>query len=86
MNEEIKKLYEEAPRFDCGTLYQSEAYGQTVKERLRVEAMIEKAYGSEVLPMLEEYADTLYQITELECMHFFEQGYLARGDAGIVLL
>lgn len=77
MGKSMEELYGDAPRFDCGDLYQSEEYDEALREQLRLEALIEKLYGNGILPLLGEYTEALYQISELECKHFFQQGYLA---------
>lgn len=81
MDEEIKKRYEEVLRFDEGDLYYAEAYLEAEHACSKIEELLEEMYGPEVLPLLQEYAGVLYDITELEAMHYFEQGYLAGRNA-----
>ena len=41
---------------------------------------IQTLFGAVVSPLLEEYAAVIGEETELECRHFFEQGYLNYGS------
>lgn len=67
MTEEIKKLYEQAPRFDESDLYQSEEYEEASMMRLGLEALVEKWFHGKLSTLLEDYADALEQMAELEC-------------------
>lgn len=82
MTEEVKKLYEQAPRFDESELYQSEEYAEASEMRLGLEALAERWFKGKLSTLLEDYADAMEQMTGLECMHYFEQGYLAGKQDG----
>lgn len=77
MDEEIKKLYKQALRFDEGELYQSVEYNAASAMRFCMELFMHRLYGDRISTMLEDYADAMDEITKLEAMHYFEQGYLA---------
>ncbi len=83
MDGKIKKLYTEAPRFDEGELYQSEAYRETVRRRLEIYDRLVLEYGNNILSMLDSYTEAVYGEMELEARHFFAEGYKAgKADAG----
>ena len=77
MTNELKALYEQAPRFDEGNLYQSAEYADAARERIELETLTRRLFGNHAATILEEYAGAMDRITELECQHYFEQGYLA---------
>ena len=77
MTEEIKTLYEQAPRFDEGDLYQSAEYTDAARERIDLETLTRRLFGNHAATILEEYTEVMDRITELECQHYFEQGYQA---------
>lgn len=77
MDEHIRELYEKAIRFDQGDLRYLEDYLEAEHACAKMEELIEEAYGPTIRPLLHEYAGTLYDIMEIECMHYFQEGYLA---------
>lgn len=80
----VEELYQRAKRFDEGDIYQSEEYAQTVGERNELELKLRAKLGPPGTLLLEDYAAVLGEITELECRHFFEQGYLLGRTASSV--
>lgn len=81
MKKSMEELYQEAKRFDEGTFYQRKDYEETVTRGLELYLIMCNRYGSSFAPLIEELLKTVYAEMELECQHFFEQGYLA-GAAG----
>ena len=69
--------YGRAKRFDEGKVYHSQEYIAFLKRRTQLEETAKSIYGVGVGLLLEEYADLLGDLTELECHHYFEEGYLA---------
>lgn len=82
MTDEIRALYKQAPRFDESELYQSEEYEEASTMRLGLEALAERWFEGRLSTFLEDYVDAMEQMTELECMHYFEQGYLMGKQQG----
>lgn len=74
--ETIDELYDKAPRFDEGDLYQSEEYSDHIRRRTECEVALELALGGRY-ELIEDFLEVVYEMTEFECRHFFEQGYLA---------
>lgn len=72
----INELYLNARRFDEGEIYQSQEYEELVNRKVEVMENLYRKCGAE-LPLLEEYIDLLRDETELECQHFFREGYRA---------
>lgn len=81
MKKSIKKLYQEAKRFDEGKLYQGKEYKRVSMRLYRLHMDLSNLLGPIFRATIEEYLNLISQETELECLHFFEQGYLA-GVAG----
>lgn len=77
MDQEIQRAYGEAKRFDEGQLCQSAEYQALERQRIGLEEQLMEALPPETVPTLEELILTLYDICESECLHFFQQGYLA---------
>lgn len=61
---------------DEGEIYQSQDYNTVLKNKNYLRRTIQTLFGAVVSPLLEEYAAVIGEETELECRHFFEQGYL----------
>lgn len=55
MDKYVKKLYENAPRFDTGMLYQDPEYIKKLELTFRIEELGEKMFGSLLYNFLEEY-------------------------------
>ncbi len=77
MDEEIRKAYEQAPRFDEGAIYQSPECQAIGCRWIDLEEQITKALKPEIIPVFEELMTALCDESELECQHYFQQGYLA---------
>lgn len=76
MEKRIEELYEEAKRFDESDLYRSAEYDAISEKRCELYENICALFGPAIVPLLEEYADAIGDETELECRHFFKEGYL----------
>ena len=81
MKKSMEELYQEAKRFDEGTFYQRKDYEQAVTRELELYLILRNRFAPSFVPLMEELMKAISQETELECLHFFEQGYLA-GTAG----
>lgn len=77
----IEELYLEARRFDESETYQSKEYEDLVERKVEVMENLHRKFNSEI-PLLEEYIGILAEVTELECQHFFREGYRA-GQASL---
>lgn len=77
MEPHIETLYEQAPRFDEGTIVLGEAYRSAKGEQLRLFDQMADAFGPMIVTLLNDYADTFYTEMECEAQHFFREGYLA---------
>ena len=75
MKKSIEELYRKAKRFDEGDLYQSKEYSTIARNQREVYQKICALFGPAVVPLLEEYTAAVSDEIELECRHFFEQGY-----------
>lgn len=76
MKRSVKELHQAAIRFDEGEIYQSQDYNTVLENKNHLRRTIQTLFGAVVSPLLEEYAAVIGEETELECRHFFEQGYL----------
>ena len=65
MKKSVDQLYQEAQRFDEGKLYRSREYWAAAQNKNQAYERMRIYFGSILLPFL-----------EVECRHFFEQGYL----------
>ncbi len=82
MDQHVKDLFAAAQPFDEGELYQSPEYEKAEEKFILVEEMAEKLYGAEVAALLPTYLEAWSDAQEIECLHFFNQGYqygLAKG-------
>lgn len=77
MDKTIKKLYQAAPRFDEGEFFSSKEYSAAMKQHHHFYDLLVATFGQQIEPLLEEYTQTLYDMTELETKHFFQEGYHA---------
>ena len=77
MNQHIECLYADAPRFDESELCRSDEFSRLSAFQMQLIQQAEVRFGAEAADILEEYMGVLYEQTELECRHFFHQGYLA---------
>lgn len=76
MKKTIEELYQKAKRFDESGVYQSEEYAVIAKQQNRLYKEISALFGPVAISLLEEYTAAIGDEMELECKHFFEQGYL----------
>lgn len=76
MKRSVEELYQVAIRFDEGGIYQSQDYNTVLKHKNHLLKTMQTLFGAVILPLLEEYTAVIEEETELECRHFFEQGYL----------
>lgn len=84
MKKSMEEQYQQAKRFDEGEIYQSEEYARIIEEKDELLENICIRFGAPIIPLLEDYVAVLGDETEMECRHFFEQGYLlgaSRGDS-----
>ena len=75
MDQEIAKLYEDAPRFDEGELFGSPEYRRIMSRQEHIGDLMEATFGEGVRALLDDYTGTLYEEMELEAQHFFQEGY-----------
>ena len=80
MEKSIEELYQQAKRFDEGELYQSQEYSAIARRQTELYQKMRTLFGPPVAPFLEEYAAAIADEMELECRHFFRQGYLLGQD------
>ena len=80
MDKPIEELYHRAKRFDESDIYQSAEYDAVAKNQMALYKKMRVIFGPAIIPFLEEYTAAMGDEMELECRHFFEQGYrLGRG-------
>lgn len=77
MESKIKTLYQLATRFDEGEIFQGAGYNKIKREQIRLYDLLVATFGPKVVPMLDDYTDTLFDQMELEAQHFFQEGYRA---------
>lgn len=78
--EAIYELYLDARRFDESELYQSDEYENLVERKVELRENLYRRFNS-AIHLLEEYLGLLAEENELECQHFFREGYLAGRDS-----
>ena len=72
----MKDLYLKAKRFDESDEYQTPEYARIAKRQIELYTEMHTLFGPAILPLLEEYTAQIGEEYELECQHFFAQGYL----------
>ena len=72
----IYELYLDAKRFDESETYQSKEYEELVSRKAELTENLYRKFIS-AIPLMEEFIGLLAEETELECRHFFREGYLA---------
>lgn len=77
MDEFIAQVYELAPRFDEGELFQGEEYGRVKGRQLDLYDLLVDTFGESLAPLLNDYTNTLFEEMELEAQHFFQEGFRA---------
>ncbi len=77
MNEKLMEKYKECTRFGDGERGRSREYTDITRRKEMMQVLLANLFGKSILPILEEYTETLYEEMELEAQHFFEQGYRA---------
>lgn len=77
MDEQIAKLYQDAPRFDKGELFQQEEYHEMKDRQLHLFDLLVSTFGEGVVALLNDYTDTLFEEMEFEARHFFQAGFRA---------
>lgn len=80
MKESIEHLYQKAKRFDEGEIYQSQEYSAIAKRQMELHKKMCALFGPLIVSLLEEYSAAIADEMELECRHFFQQGYLLGQD------
>lgn len=77
MDDLISQLYELAPRFDEGKLFQSKEYRMVKSQQRDLYGLMIATFGKSLASMLNNYTDTLFDEMELEAQHFFREGFRA---------
>lgn len=75
MKKSIEELYREAKRFDESDIYHSEEYDAIARNQRDLYKKMCTLFPA-ISSLLEEYTAAIGDEIELECKHFFEQGYL----------
>lgn len=70
------RVFNKAKRFDESELYQSPEYAKIAKRQVELYTEMRVLFGPFIAPFLEEYTTWMGEECELECRHFFAQGYL----------
>lgn len=78
----MKDLYLKAKRFDESELYQSSEYTRIAKRQLELYTKMRVLFDPLIGPLLEEYTTQIGEEFELECQHFFAQGYQMGKEQG----
>ncbi len=76
MEKRLEELYREAKRFDEGGLYQSEEYQRIAIRQVKLYKEMRVLFGGLFAKLMEEYFALQGDELEMECRHFFEQGYI----------
>lgn len=80
MDKQIAKLYENAPRFDEGQIFQQDEYHEMKRRQSHIYDLLVATFGEGVIALLDDYTDTLFEEMEFEARHFFQEGYrMAQG-------
>ncbi len=82
MDKQLAKLYEAAVRFDEGEIIRGPEYRETMRRQEHIRRLLIATFGEGAAALLEDYAGTFYDETELEAQHFFQEGYRAARHAG----
>ena len=82
MEEWMEELYQKARRFDEGDLYQRPEHARIAKRQMELYTKMRVLFDPLIGPLLEEYTTQIGEEFELECRHFFMQGYLMGKEQG----
>ena len=83
MDPHVEKHYEAARRFDEGEIYQSEEYMRLSRLRSeRYDALLE-ILDPRFEELLAQLLECLDKELELECLHYFAEGYAAGKAKGV---
>lgn len=77
MDHRIKVCYDLATPFDESDLALSVDYDKAIRRLLDSQRQMEQRFGSDAAAIAEELLDSAYEVTEIEIMHFFQEGYRA---------
>lgn len=77
----IYELFLDAKHFDEGEMYQGKEYTEVANKLLDLYEKLGDRLGVEGTDLLEAYTAALYEESDLENLHFFEEGYRV-GRAG----
>ncbi len=77
MDSRIKARYNTATPFDESDLALSSDYHHAMRKLLDCLEQIEQDFGPSAAAIANELLDSAYEVTELEVMHFFQEGYRA---------
>jgi len=78
MEDLMEKLYQKAKRFDEGEVYQTQEYSDICKRQFALCKEMRRLFGPVLSQLLDEYTAAVSDECDLECRHFFEQGFLMR--------
>lgn len=76
MDQHIEELYQKARRFDEGDLYQTKEYEEISRRQFNTYLEMRALFGPSLPALLMGYISATNEEIEMECKHFFEQGYL----------
>lgn len=77
MDRRIQSYYDLATPFDESDLALSVDYEKAMRRLLDAQRQIEQRFGPEAAAIAEDLLDSTYEVTGLETMHFFQEGYRA---------
>lgn len=70
----MEKLYSKCVPFDEGEIVKSESY-QAVRKELRLIRQFLERRAPETMANLDVYVDKYLEVMEMECRHYFAEGY-----------
>lgn len=81
MDPDIIKLFSEAQPINEGTFCRTQGYKKRRELARAILKKMKESYGAEAEGMLLDFYRVILDMEMYECMHYFQQGYLAaEGD------
>ena len=81
ISKKIAEAYDNAPRFDEGHFYYEREFDELYRKYIDLDDEIACCFPPIQITLLERRLEFEREINELECRHYFEQGWLACRDS-----
>lgn len=77
IEEHIVVSFIAAPPFGDGIAHKNPMYQRDVKRAIDIKNKMRRRYGEEAENILLEFYEAVHDIEIFQCLHYFQQGYLA---------